>query len=70
MVTGEHDVFLPPGRLATAGRKTFAVEPGVVSGAGHLLVEEHPEHLAGLPANPGRSAADTAVGQPTSDYIG
>ncbi|MFC9394578.1 alpha/beta fold hydrolase [Streptomyces sp. NPDC057027] len=56
VVTGEHDVFLPPRRLVTAVRGTLGAELGVVSGAGHLVVEERPEFLSALLEDPGRSA--------------
>ncbi|MFH9730511.1 alpha/beta fold hydrolase [Streptomyces sp. NPDC017260] len=58
VVTGEHDVFLPPRRLAHAVRGTLGAELGVVSGAGHLLVEEQPEYLSTLLESPGRPASD------------
>ncbi|MFI1013130.1 alpha/beta fold hydrolase [Streptomyces sp. NPDC020965] len=47
-VTGAHDVFLPPERLHRAVRDTLGTELRVVAGAGHLIVEEHPELLASL----------------------
>ncbi|MFB6836252.1 alpha/beta fold hydrolase [Streptomyces sp. NPDC056361] len=51
VVTGEHDVFLPPERLRPAVRRRLAgVELGVVPGAGHLVVEEFPERVAALVA--------------------
>ncbi|MZE76083.1 alpha/beta fold hydrolase [Streptomyces xinghaiensis] len=59
VVTGEHDVFLPPGRLGPAVRATLGVELGVVPGAGHLVVEERPGHLAALLDQPGRPASGT-----------
>ncbi|WP_371637666.1 alpha/beta hydrolase [Streptomyces zaomyceticus] len=40
VVTGEHDVFLPPRRLRAAVHRTLGVELGVVEGAGHLVIEE------------------------------
>jgi len=48
VVTGRHDVFLPPGRLATAVSVTLGVDLDVVDGAGHLVVEEQPDYLAAL----------------------
>ncbi|MGW4895267.1 alpha/beta fold hydrolase [Kitasatospora sp. NPDC004240] len=52
VVTGEHDVFLPPRRLVTAVRSTLGAELGVVSDAGHLVVEERPEYLSTLLESP------------------
>ncbi|MEU3772470.1 alpha/beta hydrolase [Streptomyces sp. NPDC032472] len=48
VVTGEHDVFLPPRRLLTAVRGKLGAELGVISDAGHLVVEERPHYLATL----------------------
>ncbi|MER7949760.1 alpha/beta hydrolase [Streptomyces sp. NPDC096079] len=48
VVTGEHDVFLPPRRLEGAVHRRLGVELGVVKGAGHLVIEEEPDLLAGL----------------------
>lgn len=62
VVTGEHDVFLPPRRLVTAVRSTLGAELGVVSEAGHLVVEERPEYLSTLLESPGRPASDAPVG--------
>ncbi|NEC11521.1 alpha/beta hydrolase [Streptomyces sp. SID8014] len=62
VVTGEHDVFLPPRRLGPAVRGTLGTELGVVSAAGHLVVEEHPEYLATLLESPGRPASDAPMG--------
>jgi pimeloyl-ACP methyl ester carboxylesterase len=62
VVTGEHDVFLPPRRLATAVRSTLGVELGVVFEAGHLVVEERPEFLSTLLEKPGRPGSDAQVG--------
>jgi pimeloyl-ACP methyl ester carboxylesterase len=47
-VTGDHDVFLPPKRLAPVVRKLLGVELGVLADAGHLVVDEDKnfEHLA------------------------
>jgi pimeloyl-ACP methyl ester carboxylesterase len=49
-VTGDHDVFLPPKRLAPVVRKLLGVELGVLADAGHLVVDEDKnfEHLASL----------------------
>ncbi|EFL12790.1 predicted protein [Streptomyces sp. C] len=46
VVTGEHDVFLPPRRLGPAVRGTLGAELGVVPAAGRLVVEERPEYQA------------------------
>lgn len=51
-VAGEHDVFLPPRRLIPAVRDTLGTELGVVSEAGHLVIEEHPDYLSTLLASP------------------
>ncbi|GGU70351.1 hypothetical protein GCM10010211_40010 [Streptomyces albospinus] len=48
LLTGEHDVFLPPRRLAPAVRATLGTELRVMPGAGHLIVEEHADRLAAL----------------------
>ncbi|GAA0325463.1 alpha/beta fold hydrolase [Streptomyces polychromogenes] len=61
VVTGEHDVFLPPKRLVTAVHSTLGAELGVVTEAGHLVVEERPEYLSTLLENPGQPASDTPV---------
>ncbi len=58
VVTGEHDVFLPPQRLGPAVRGSLGAELGVVSAAGHLVVEERPAYLARLLDGPGRPASD------------
>ncbi|MFF4606487.1 alpha/beta fold hydrolase [Streptomyces sp. NPDC001339] len=68
VVTGEHDVFLPPWRLGPAVRGALGAELGVVSGAGHLVIEERPAYLSTLldspflntplPDSPGRLASD------------
>ncbi|WP_199810229.1 MULTISPECIES: alpha/beta fold hydrolase [unclassified Streptomyces] len=62
VVTGEHDVFLPPRRLGPAVRGTLGAELGVVSDAGHLVVEERPAYLATLLGGPGRPASGGAAG--------
>ncbi|MFE4620115.1 alpha/beta fold hydrolase [Streptomyces sp. NPDC056747] len=51
VVTGEHDVFLPPRRLRAAVHRTLGVELGVVEGAGHLVIEEQPDRIADLVAH-------------------
>ncbi|MFE1787847.1 alpha/beta fold hydrolase [Streptomyces sp. NPDC059525] len=61
VVTGDHDVFLPPRRLGPAVRSVLGAELGVVSGAGHLVVEERPEYLSTLLEDPGQSASDAPV---------
>ncbi|MFI9629488.1 alpha/beta fold hydrolase [Streptomyces sp. NPDC052042] len=60
VVTGEHDVFLPPRRLGPAVRDRLGTELGVVSGAGHLVVEECPAYLSALLRSPDQ--ADGAAG--------
>lgn len=48
VATGEHDVFLPPARLAPAVRAAFHHDVVVVPGAGHLITEQDPESLRHL----------------------
>jgi pimeloyl-ACP methyl ester carboxylesterase len=48
VMVGEHDCFFPPERLAVATRSQLGQEPQVVTGAGHLLVEERPEAVVEL----------------------
>ncbi|HEY9369419.1 alpha/beta hydrolase [Streptomyces sp.] len=55
VVTGEHDVFLPPQRLGPAVRGALGAELRVLSEAGHLVVEELPERLSALMGDPGQS---------------
>lgn len=43
IVTGGADTFFPPAKLAPVARRALAVDPVVVSDAGHLLPHEHPE---------------------------
>ncbi|WP_338897089.1 alpha/beta hydrolase [Streptomyces sp. TG1A-60] len=62
VVTGEHDVFLPPRRLGPAVRAALGTELGVISEAGHLVVEEHPEYLSTLLEIPGQPTSDASVG--------
>lgn len=62
VVTGEHDVFLPPRRLGPAVRTALGAEPGVVSDAGQLMVEERPHYLSTLLGSPGQAASDAPVG--------
>lgn len=47
---GDHDVFFPIARLHKACRDTLGLEPLVVPGAGHLLVDEEPELSADVVA--------------------
>ncbi|WP_329012112.1 alpha/beta fold hydrolase [Streptomyces sp. NBC_00690] len=61
-VTGANDVFLPPHRLRRAVRDTLKTELQVAAGAGHLLVEEHPELVANL-----ASGDPQAAGEGTGD---
>ncbi|MFF9352437.1 alpha/beta fold hydrolase [Streptomyces sp. NPDC014734] len=62
VVTGEHDVFLPPRRLVAAVHNTLGAQLGVVSDAGHLVVEERPEYLSTLLESPSQPASDTPAG--------
>lgn len=48
VVSGEKDVFLPPRKLAPAVRRKLGTDLGVIAGAGHLVVDEHPVYLAAL----------------------
>jgi pimeloyl-ACP methyl ester carboxylesterase len=50
VVTGDHDVFLPPKHLERPVKDILGVELGVLPDAGHLVVDEdkHIEHLATL----------------------
>ncbi|MGW0823119.1 alpha/beta fold hydrolase [Streptomyces sp. NPDC002845] len=50
VATGEHDVFLPPSRLASPASRHLGVVVRTVPGAGHLVVEEHPETVVTLVA--------------------
>lgn len=50
VATGEHDVFLPPSRLASPASRHLGVAVTTVPGAGHLVVEEHPEKIVTLVA--------------------
>ncbi|MEE6264320.1 alpha/beta hydrolase [Streptomyces diastatochromogenes] len=62
VLTGEHDVFLPPRRLGPAVHAALGAELGVISEAGHLLVEERPEYLSTLLEIPGQPAPDAPTG--------
>ncbi|WP_030196090.1 alpha/beta fold hydrolase [Streptomyces sp. NRRL S-87] len=48
VVSGAHDVFLPPRRLAPAVRAALGADLEVVPHAGHLLVDEAPDDVAAL----------------------
>lgn len=50
VAVGEHDVFFPIAMLHEACRAKLNLEPLVVPGAGHLLVDEEPELTAGMVA--------------------
>ncbi|MFI0817184.1 alpha/beta fold hydrolase [Streptomyces sp. NPDC021098] len=50
VATGEHDVFLPPSRLAPPASRHLGVVVKSVPGAGHLVVEEHPETIVTMVA--------------------
>lgn len=50
VVVGAHDVFFPVARLRDVSRDRLGVEPVVVGGAGHLLLEEEPGRVADLVA--------------------
>ncbi|MCX2927032.1 alpha/beta fold hydrolase [Streptomyces sp. NEAU-W12] len=63
VVSGEHDVFLPPRRLGPAVRTALGTDLHVVPGAGHLVVEECPAHLSTLLDLPDRPAPDAPAGQ-------
>ncbi|MGW7414569.1 alpha/beta fold hydrolase [Streptomyces sp. NPDC054863] len=61
IVTGQHDVFLPPRRLGPAVRATLGTELGVVAEAGHLVIEEHPEYLSTLIRSTDGPAPDAPI---------
>ena len=46
-VSGEHDCFLPPARLAPAVRDRLDIELTVLRGLGHLSVHDDSTCLAG-----------------------
>ena len=50
VAVGEHDVFFPIPKLHEACRAKLNLEPLVVPGAGHLLVDEEPELTADMVA--------------------
>lgn len=48
VVTGEHDAFLPPRRLAQPASRLLATELQVIPDAGHLVTDEQPDALLPL----------------------
>jgi pimeloyl-ACP methyl ester carboxylesterase len=48
VVTGIHDVFLPPGRIGAASRLHLGVDPDVLDGVGHLVLDEQPASIVRL----------------------
>ncbi|MBC7303642.1 MAG: alpha/beta hydrolase [Nocardia sp.] len=42
VVTGRHDVFLPPHRIGPAVRRRLGIESRLLDGAGHLVLDEQP----------------------------
>ncbi|MGW2631487.1 alpha/beta fold hydrolase [Streptomyces chattanoogensis] len=62
VVTGEHDVILRPRRLRPAVRATLGAELGVISQAGHLVVEQRPKYLSTLLEVPGHPTSDAPMG--------
>ncbi|MDT0268616.1 alpha/beta hydrolase [Streptomyces sp. DSM 44915] len=48
VATGEHDVFLPPARLASAVERRLRTPVRILPGVGHLVAEERPETVVGL----------------------
>jgi pimeloyl-ACP methyl ester carboxylesterase len=48
VVTGEHDVFLPPERLTRAVRDRLGTDLQVISGCGHLALHDQPAQIARL----------------------
>ncbi|ORT57816.1 alpha/beta hydrolase [Streptomyces sp. CB03238] len=48
VMTGRHDVFLPPRTLRAAARRGLGVDVKVVESAGHLLMDERPEAVANV----------------------
>lgn len=48
VAVGAHDVFFPVSKLGEPCRILLGLEPSVVSGAGHLLVDEEPVLVAEL----------------------
>lgn len=48
VVTGQHDVFLPPERLRASAGRRLGARLVVIPDAGHLLPDEQPQALAAL----------------------
>ena len=48
VATGQHDVFLPPGRLRRPAAQKLGVDLRVIPDAGHLVTHEQPNALAAL----------------------
>ncbi|MFI7643072.1 alpha/beta fold hydrolase [Nonomuraea sp. NPDC049400] len=48
VVTGQHDVFLPPRRLRGPASRRLGADLTVIPGAGHLVTDEQPQSLAAL----------------------
>ena len=48
VAVGEHDVFFPDSKLREPCRTKLGLEPSVVAGAGHLLVDEEPVLVSNL----------------------
>ncbi|MFE7312194.1 alpha/beta fold hydrolase [Streptomyces sp. NPDC057555] len=52
VVTGAHDVFLPPRRLGPAVRSALDTDLEVLPDSGHLLLDEQPAYAASLVGEP------------------
>lgn len=50
VAVGEHDRFLPPGRLAPAVRHTMNLDVHILPGMGHLTTPSHLDTIAALVA--------------------
>ncbi|MEV0049122.1 alpha/beta hydrolase [Saccharopolyspora shandongensis] len=48
VVSGAHDRYFPARALAPAVRHSLGLELGVIPSAGHLSVDEQPDHIAAL----------------------
>ncbi|MEQ4723941.1 alpha/beta hydrolase [Nonomuraea sp. B19D2] len=48
VVTGRHDVFLPPRRLRGPAGRRLGADLTVIPGAGHMVTDEQPQSLASL----------------------
>ncbi|MEU8387149.1 alpha/beta hydrolase [Micromonospora sp. NPDC048843] len=48
IASGDQDVFLPPNRLRSGAQQRLHVDPDIISAAGHLVTDEHPDQLAAL----------------------